>query len=128
LHYTYNYAAVDYYHVASDSEVPAGKHILSMEFEPTGEAEPMKGKGVPARLSLFVDSEPVGEGQLPVTVPLSLGLAGGVSIGRDAGAPVSEEYASPFAFTGTLERLVYDVSGESVVDHEAEIRIALARQ
>jgi len=128
LHYTYNYAAVDYYHVASDSEVPTGTHILSMEFEPTGEAEPMKGKGVPARVSLFVDSEPVGKGDLPVTVPLSLGLAGGVSIGRDAGAPVTDEYEGPFAFSGKLERLVYDVSGESVVDHEAEIRIALARQ
>jgi hypothetical protein len=57
-----------------------------------------------------------------------LGLAAGVAVGRDAGAPVTEEYTPPFPFTGTLRRVVYDVSSEHVVDHEAEIRIALARQ
>ena len=57
-----------------------------------------------------------------------MGLAAGVSIGHDAGAPVTDEYPPPFAFTGTIEKVVYDVSGESIVDHEAEIRMALARQ
>jgi arylsulfatase len=65
---------------------------------------------------------------LPVTIPLTLGLASGISIGGDAGAKVTEEYARPFAFTGRIEKVVYDVSGESVVDYEAEIRMALARQ
>jgi hypothetical protein len=37
-----------------------------------------------------------------VTIPISLGLASGVSVGQD--------------------------TGDQVVDHEAEIRIALARQ
>jgi arylsulfatase len=41
---------------------------------------------------------------------------------------VTEEYAAPFAFTGTIIRAVYDISGDAVVDHEAEIRVALARQ
>ena len=108
--------------------MPEGKHILSFEFTPTGKAEPMRGKGVPAKVTLFVDGEPIGTGELPVTIPLSLGLAGGVSVGRDAGAPVTDEYVGPFAFDGTLERLVYDVTGERVVDHETEIRVALARQ
>lgn len=70
----------------------------------------------------------VGAGQLPVTMPITVGLAGGVSVGLDAGAPVTPEYAPPFAFTGTIIRAVYDVSGDRVVDHEAEIRMALARQ
>ena len=128
LKYTYNYAAVDWFRIESDTAIPTGKHILSLEFQPTNEPEPAKGKGVSARLTLFVDGEQVGIGELPITVPLSLGLAGGVSIGRDGGAPVTDEYAGPFDFTGTLQRLVYDVSGEQVVDHEAEMRVALARQ
>jgi arylsulfatase len=41
---------------------------------------------------------------------------------------VTEEYEPPFAFTGTIERIVYDISGKHVADHEAEIRMALARQ
>ena len=49
-------------------------------------------------------------------------------VGADAGAPVTDEYAPPFAFTGTIEKIVYDVSGTHVVEHEAEIRMALARQ
>ena len=88
----------------------------------------MKGKGTPGDITLFVDGEPVGSGVLPVTMPITVGLAGGVSVGLDAGAPVTQEYRPPFAFTGTVLRAVYDVSGDPVVDHAAEIRIALARQ
>jgi arylsulfatase A-like enzyme len=128
LRYTYNYVADQHFHIVSDSEVPSGKHILSFEFRPTGKAEPMKGKGTPGTITLFVDGEPVGSGELPVTMPITVGLAGGVSVGLDAGAPVTTEYAPPFAFTGTIFRAVYDVSGERVEDHEAEIRMALARQ
>jgi arylsulfatase A-like enzyme len=128
LCYGYNYVADQYFHVVSDTVMPAGRHILSFEFQPTGEPDPLKGKGVPATVSLFVDGAKVGSGDLPVTIPLSLGLAGGVSVGRDGGAPVIQEYQTPFAFTGTISRAVIDVSGELVVDHEAELRIALARQ
>ena len=88
----------------------------------------MKGKGSPGTLTLFVDGKPVGNGELPVTIPLSMGLASGVSVGADAGAPVTDEYAPPFAFAGKIEKVVYDISGKRIVDHEAEIRMALARQ
>jgi arylsulfatase A-like enzyme len=128
LRYTYNYVAQQRFNVVSDSQVPAGRHILSVEFQPTGAPEPLKGKGAPGVVKLFVDGEPIGQGELPVTIPIALGLAAGVSVGQDAGAPVTDEYTPPFPFTGTLRRVVYDVSGDQVVDHEAEIRIALARQ
>ena len=128
LRYSYNYVADQFFEVVSETDVPSGHHILSFEFEPTGEAEPMKGIGTPGTITLFVDGEQVGSGELPVTVPIMLGLGGGVAVGRDAGAPVTQEYQSPNAFTGTLTKVVFDVSGEHVVDHEAEFRIAIARQ
>jgi arylsulfatase len=128
LRYTYNYVAQQFFKIVSDREVPSGRHALSFEFEPTGPAEPLQGRGTPGNARLFIDGQPVGEGQLPVTIPLTLGLASGISVGSDAGAPVTDEYAPPFAFTGTIDRIVYDLSGESVVDHESEIRVALARQ
>jgi arylsulfatase len=128
LHYTYNYVADQRFQVVGDVDVPAGRHALSFEFEPTGEAEPLQGKGAPGTAKLFIDGQPAGEGTLPVTIPLMMGLASGVSIGADIGAPVTDEYPAPFAFTGAIQRVVYDVSGEHIIDHEAEIRQALARQ
>ncbi len=128
LRYTYNYVADQYFHIESDTAVPTGDHALSFEFQPTGKPEPLKGKGAPGKGLLFVDGKQVGSGELPVTIPLTMGLASGVSIGLDGGAPVTDVYPAPFAYTGTIDRVVYDVSGEHVVDHEAEIRVALARQ
>ena len=128
LHYTYNYVADQRFQIVGDVDVPAGRHALSFEFEPTAEPQPMQGKGSPGVAKLFIDGTPAGQGELPVTIPLTLGLASGVSVGADAGSPVTDEYPTPYAFTGTIERVVYDVSGKSIVDHEAEIRQALARQ
>ena len=55
------------------SRFPTGDHIFSFEFTPTGKADIAKGKGVPANIKLFVDGRQVGKGDLPVTIPLSLG-------------------------------------------------------
>jgi arylsulfatase len=63
-----------------------------------------------------------------VTIPLSLGLSAGVSIGTDAGAPVMTDYTPPFTFTGTVKKALVDVSGEAIEDKEAKMRMYLARQ
>ncbi len=128
LHFAYNYVADQLFHLTSDVDVPAGHRALSVEFVPTGEAQPRQGKGTPGDVLFFIDGEPAGRGSLPVTIPLLIGLAAGVNVGADIGSPVTEAYAAPFAFTGRINRIVYDVSGEHVVDHEAEIRAAMARQ
>ena len=49
-------------------------------------------------------------------------------VGADTGATVSPEYAAPFAVRGGIKRVIVDVSGEHVEDHETEMRIALAKQ
>ena len=41
---------------------------------------------------------------------------------------MTPEYASPFAFTGHLDKVVVDVSGDLIVDPEAELRASMARQ
>ena len=102
LTYGYNYVADQRFKVQSDGAIPEGDHIFSFEFKPTGKADIDRGKGVPASVTLLVDGEPVGKGDLPVTIPLSLGLSASVCIGSDAGAPVMIDYKSPFAFTGTM--------------------------
>ena len=75
LRYAYNYVAQQVSQVVSEVEVPTGSHILSFEFEPSGDPEPLKGRGAPGITKLFIDGKPAGQGELPVTLPLTLGLA-----------------------------------------------------
>jgi arylsulfatase len=128
LCFAHNYVAVDVYYVKSSVKVPAGHHFLSMEFEPTGKADVKHGKGTPGTVKLLIDGKEVGRGTFPVTTPLRLAQGGAMLVGADTGATVTPEYSSPFRFTGTIKRVFVDVSGEHVVDHEAEMRVALAKQ
>jgi arylsulfatase len=132
LTYAYNYVAAQHFKVQSSSPVPEGDHVFSFEFTPTGQPDVAKGKGVPANIKLFVDGEAAGAGDLPVTVPLMLGLAGGVSLGQNAGSPVTADYEPPFAFTGVIRKALIDVTGRPIEDEEAKIKAylvaAMARQ
>ena len=132
LTYGYNYVAAARFKVQSDKPVPEGEHVFSFEFTPTGQPDVAKGKGVAASIKLFVDGEAVGAGELPVTIPLLMGLAGGVSLGHNAGSPVMPDYESPFAFTGSIRKVLIDVTGEPLEDKEeaikAYLKAAMARQ
>jgi arylsulfatase len=107
---------------------PEGDHICSFEFTPTGKPDIPKGKGVPAKIKLFVDGKEVGRGDLPVTIPLMLSISAGVSLGANSGSPVMEDYESPFAFTGTVKKALVDITGETIEDKAAQVKIYLARQ
>jgi arylsulfatase len=128
LRYAYNYVAEALYHVESKEAVSPGRHQLRYEFEPTGKPDLQKGKGAPGRAQLYIDGKLVGQGDLPVTIPLSLGLAGGIVVGADPGAPVTTDYKPPFKFTGTIFKVIVDVSGELIKDTEREMRTIMARQ
>lgn len=128
LTYGYNYVADQRFKVQADSVIPAGEHVFSFEFTPTGKADIARGKGTPADVALLVDGKKVGKGSLPVTIPLQLGLAAGVAVGADPGAPVMLDYTSPFAFTGTVKKALIDITGEAPDDFEERIKMYLARQ
>jgi arylsulfatase len=57
-----------------------------------------------------------------------LGISAGVSMGANAGSPVMPDYESPFAFTGTVKKALVDVTGESIEDKAAQMKMYLARQ
>ena len=128
LVYALNYAMLAVYSVESTSTVPAGRHKLRFEFEPTGKPDFATGKGAPGHALLYVDGNQVGEADFPVTVPLALGLAGGFQVGRNGSSPVIDGYAAPFAFTGKINSVTVDVSGELMANPEAEAKMILARQ
>ena len=128
LHYVYNYVGTSFQHVESNVAVPEGRHKLRFEFEVTGKPDVGNGKGAPGRAQLYVDNKLVGQGDIPLTMPITIGLAGGIVCGADAGSPVWDKYKPPFKFTGTLYGVTVDVSGELIKDTEAEMRVAMARQ
>ena len=128
LHYAYNFLGVQQFHVATDATIGDGKHELRFEFEPTGKPDLANGKGTPARAQLYIDGKLAGQGDLPVTIPLDIGITDGLSCGRDEGSAVTTDYSAPFPFTGKLDKIVVDVSGELIEDKAAEMRSVMAHQ
>ena len=57
-----------------------------------------------------------GRATLPLTMPLTIGLGGGIVCGADTGSPVWNKYKPPFTFTGTIHSVTVDVSGELIKD------------
>jgi arylsulfatase len=128
LQYVYNYVGSEFFHIVANSPVPVGRHKLRFEFEVTGKPDVAKGKGAPGCGQLYIDGKLVGQGDIPLTMPLSLGLGGGMVCGADTGSPVWDKYKPPFKFTGTLYSTTVDVSGELIKDDEKALQAILARQ
>jgi arylsulfatase len=125
LCYAYNLMGSARFHVTGDADLVPGRRVLQFSFEKAGKAPFGDGGDV----KLYVDGKQIGEGSIPRTVPFLYGLGSGFAVGRDDGAPVTDEYAAPFAFTGRINRVVVDVSGpEPPRDLVQEAAIELARQ
>jgi arylsulfatase A-like enzyme len=128
LRYAYNYVGRTIYDIESREAVPSGSHQLRYEFEVKGKPDVAHGKGAPGQGRLYIDGKLVGQGDIALTMPLTIGLTGGIACGMHLGAPVTPKFKPPFAFTGTIRAVTVDVSGDLVRDREAEMRMALARQ
>jgi arylsulfatase A-like enzyme len=126
LHYVYNWLGERIETISSPDPIPTGNHVLSAEFDKTGDdPDTYSATGT---LTLYVDTEAVAAGEI-MTQPGNFSLVGdGICVGRDSGSAVTADYIAPFAFAGgTIERVVVDVSGEHYVDYEKEVLAYLAR-
>jgi arylsulfatase len=128
LQYIYNYVGSSFFHVESQTAVPEGRHTLRFEFEVTGPPDVKSGKGAPGRGQLYIDSKLAGQVDIPLTMPLALGLGGGFVCGADTGSPVWDKYEPPFKFTGKLYGVTVDVSGELIKDDEMALKAIMMRQ
>ena len=129
LKYCYNYGGFQHYYVEANALIPAGEHQVRMEFAYDG-----GGLGKGGKVSLYTDGQKVGEGVIPATLAIIYSADDGCDVGRDTGAPVSEDYGSRGnAFNGRVKGvlLAVDEAAEDV-DHlispDDIIRMALARQ
>jgi arylsulfatase A-like enzyme len=119
LVYEYAFSERERFRVRSDVPVPAGDVVLGYAFRRTG---PRRGLG-----TLTVDGRPVGTLELPKTWPV-VAVTAGVLCGRDGGSAVSDAYTVPFAFTGTLHRVVVTLDDDGATDTRAAHRAALAEE
>ena len=127
LRHTYSMLGVDTYKQAAASKLPAGDVNVKMLFEST---ENKPGSG--GHVTLFVNDEAVGDGDMPQTVPITFTSYAGMDIGRDNGAVVDLDYEdkAPYAFTGTVKKVVFDLKpathGEENVLHVHDIHQVVA--
>jgi len=114
LHHTYSMLGVETYTQTSSAAIPTGDVTLKVVFEID---EPTPGSG--GHVTLWADDELIGEGEMPRTVPIAFSSYAGMDIGRDNGLVVDRGYEdkAPYAFTGTVKQVVFDLRP---VHHDAE--------
>lgn len=88
--------------IAGTAPLPEGKVSLKTQFTPDGTPA---GSGV---LKLFVNGQPAGEGRLKRSA-FRHGLEP-FEVGRDSITPVSPDYQTPFPFSGTIEKIAFELS------------------
>ena len=88
----------------------------------------------PGEVTLLVNGEPVGSGRMDHTVPFIFSGYAGMDVGRDNGLVVDRSYADkgPFAFTGTVKKVVFDVAphpddNDEQALHEHAVQVDTAR-
>jgi arylsulfatase len=129
LKYCYNLAGVQHFFVESTHPLPAGRHQVRMEFAYAG-----GGLGKGGKVTLFVDGQPVGEGQIPMTQAMIFSADDGADVGEDSGAPVSPDYGPVGnAFNGEVRGVQLSIVDDPnnaghLVQPEDAIRAAMGRQ
>jgi arylsulfatase A-like enzyme len=129
LKYCYNLGGVQYFFVESSTQLPPGQHQVRMEFAYAG-----GGLGKGGKVTLYIDGQKVGEGNVPMTQAMVFSADDGLDVGVDTGSPVSPDYGSRGnEFNGEVKGVQLAIGEDAeTADHlvkpEDAIRIAMARQ
>jgi arylsulfatase len=117
LKHTYAFLGVFEYRQESEDLLPAGEVNVALAFA-ADEAKP----ATPGQVTLYVDGKPVGGGRLDHSVPFGFSGYSGLDVGQDNGLVVDRGYAAkaPFAFAGTVTKVVFDVDPH-LEDDEREL-------
>ena len=121
LRYVHNLYGKVRHVLESPEPVGPGVHQVALAFT--------KDEGLGGPAWLLVDGEVVTEGVIDrFTAAGFNGVGVGLTCGYEWGPAVGEGYGAPFAFNGTIERAVVEVTGPVVRNPLAEIAAILAEQ
>jgi arylsulfatase len=110
LAYEYNAYNEDRYRIKANKPLPAGKVELKAVYKATS--------GTTGTVTLYVNGEQVGEGEVGRTMPGTFSLSETFDVGEDTGTPVSKDYTrEESAFSGKLDRVVVTLSQIPVAAH-----------
>lgn len=125
LHYVYNFLGIKPEQHLESGPLEPGAYVLGVEFAKDTAGEHGESHGT-ARL--YVDEDVVAEGPLR-TQSGHFALCGeGLSVGRDTGDSVSEQYTPFFPFEGgRIVKVEVSTGDDAYVDLEQQLRAALAR-
>ena len=88
--------------------------------------------GTGGNVTLRLGKKTIGEGRFEQQVAGYFTVNETFDVGCDTVSPVSDLYESPFAFTGTIRRVMVDISDTTFEDpaaqHEMHARLAMATQ
>jgi len=98
--FLYNLAGVARYSVAGKEQLTPGAHTILFDFKYDGGGLGKGGVG-----TLQVDGKTVATGRIERTLAFRLSLDETLDCGEDTGTAVSEDYHTPFKFTGDLKQV-----------------------
>ena len=105
------------------SALSPGRHTIVFDFKYDGPGPGKGGTGV-----LTVDGKELARKTIPHTIPLLMSIDETFDIGVDTRTPVDDSYKLPFRFTGTINKLTFNLGPEQLtaMDRKAAAE-ALAR-
>ncbi len=93
------YATPEGDRIVASRKLPSGSSVVKVQ---------AVHKGKRTKVNLFIDDEPVGEGELSAQVKIH-GNKYAIEVGRQWGLAVNKDYTAPFPFTGKIFKASLDV-------------------
>jgi len=123
LHWEHNWFGEARYRVSSTDPIPAGHRVLSAQIKVDKEGEP----GVGGTVTLRMGEKVIGKGRFEKQVPYRFTANESFDVGCDTVSPVSDQYESPFNFTGKIKRVMVDTSEKAFEELAEEAKAAMAK-
>jgi arylsulfatase len=127
LKFCYNLFGLQRFTTESASSLPAGKHQVRMEFAYAG-----GGLAKGGNVTLYVDGQKAGAGQLPATEPMAFSGDETCDVGNETGSSVSADYtAETSKFNGVINWIQLDQGADDhdhLITPEERLTVAMARQ
>jgi arylsulfatase A-like enzyme len=88
-----------------------GKHTIVFDFKYDGPGPGKGGEG-----AFTVDGKEIARKKIDHTIPLLMAIDETFDVGSDTRTPVNDDYKLPFRFTGTIDKLTFNLGPEQLTD------------